>query len=79
MKHLCRRRRKPPARAGAVAGGRWVVQSIVVLLLLLRVFNCLIFKWAKMEKRERGLREVLRPLRDLGLLLAHGCCWVLRQ
>ena len=34
----------------------------VVVLLLLRVFNFLIFKWAKMARRERGLREALRDL-----------------
>ena len=50
-----------------------MVPSIVVLLLL-RVFNFLIFKWAKMARRERGLREALRPLRDLGLLLAAAGC-----
>ena len=59
MKHLCRRRRKPPVTLLGLVW--WPVGGVVcrglVVLLLLRVFNFLIFKWEKMARRERGLRE----------------------
>ena len=65
MKHLCRRRTKPPARAGAVGGvvcrGAFKVQSIGTKNLGI---GFLIFKWAKMARRERGLREPSRVERE---------------